>query len=179
MRFSLPLVAAAVLLAGCATLDEAECRSVDWFDLGVRDGADGYAATRIGDHRQACSEFGLGVEQAHWRRGYEAGLESYCTIDNGYAVGRRGMYYGRVCPLDMERDFLAAFALGRETYDVEQEMAQLDQRIVSLESRLARSEDLSDQARLDARRALGELYRQMSWLRRSRDRLEFEWRSRF
>lgn len=170
---------ALLLLTGCATLDEGQCRTVDWFDLGQRDGADGYPPERIGDHHQACAEFGLQVDGDHWRRGYQAGLESYCTAENGYAVGRRGMHYGRVCPDGAESGFLAAYELGRETYDIEQEIAQLDRRIESLQERLSRSEGVDQEARRDTRRHLSELYRQMGWLRRSRDRLESEWRYRF
>lgn len=173
------MAAAALLLTSCATLSETECRSVDWFDLGVRDGTHGYSESRLDEHRQSCSEHGLATDAAAWRQGHVTGLESYCTVDNGYHVGRRGLHYGRVCPAAAEREFLAAYELGRETYDVEQEMADLDRRIESLESRLARSDGMSNEERQDTRRYLAELYRQMGWLRRSRDRLEFEWRRRF
>lgn len=166
-------------LYGCATLDESECRSVDWYQLGLKDGSDGYTATRLGDHREACAEYGLNVGATEWRRGYDTGLDNYCTVDNGYAVGRRGMYYGHVCPAEVERAFVSAYELGKETYDVEQEISDLDRRIDSLETRLSRSEDLSDEDRRLARRQVAELYREMNWLRRSRDRLEAEWRRRF
>ncbi|MGQ0697240.1 MAG: DUF2799 domain-containing protein [Panacagrimonas sp.] len=179
MRFSLMLVCGALLLSGCATLNESECRNVDWFDLGSRDGSLGHSRNRLDEHGKACSEFGLAADSAAWEKGYEAGLESYCSVDNGYRVGRQGGYYGRVCPVDLEGDFTDAYALGRETYQVEGELAELGRRIESLESRLYRDDKLSDETRRQVRYQLSDLYRQFSWLRRSRDRLEDEWRRRF
>lgn len=168
----------ALWIAGCATLNESECRSVDWFELGSRDGASGHSRGRLENHSEACSEFGLKADESAWREGYETGLEGYCTIDNGYSVGRHGGHYGRVCPAELEGEFVAAYELGRETHDVQREIEEISRYIESAESRLAGKKDLSDDARSDLRRQLYELYRQLSWLRRSRDRLEDEWRRR-
>lgn len=165
----------ALALAGCATLNESECRSIDWYQLGARDGSAGLAQTRIEDHREACSEFGLAPDRAAWRQGYEAGLLDYCTAETGYRVGRRGGWYGQVCPLGAEREFLAAYDLGREIYDVEAELGELDRRIDSLQQRLT-SDQLEDSTRREVRRQLSYLYEQRHWLRRSIDRLESEWR---
>lgn len=174
----LAALAGALLLAGCATLDETECRSVDWFQLGARDGADGSARSRLEEHRKACSEFGLATDDAAWVQGYEAGLLDYCTADNGYRIGRRGGYYGRVCPAREERDFLDAYELGRETYEVEREIAEVDRRAESLQQRLV-SDKLDADVRRELRRQLSEVYSRGHWLRRSLDRLEREaWRLR-
>lgn len=179
MRFSrLVLAAGAFALGGCATLNESECRSVDWYQLGTRDGAEGYGRARLESHREACSEFGLAADDAAWSQGYEDGLQSYCTADNGYRVGRRGGSYAQVCPLETEREFLSAYELGRDTYEVDQELADVKRRIDSLESSLA-SDKTDDAMRRDLRRQVSEQYRQASWLRRSLDRLESEWRRRY
>ena len=171
------VLAAALALAACATLNESECRTADWFQLGARDGVDGAARTRIEDHRKACAEFGLPADDAAWFQGYEAGLQDYCTEANGYRVGRRGGYYGRVCPATEERAFLDAYALGRETYDVEREIAELDRRAESLQQRLV-GDKLDDDVRREARRQLAEAYSRGNGLRRSLDRLDREWRRR-
>lgn len=176
MRRSAPLLAA-LILAGCATLDERECRHIDWYQLGARDGGFGYAERRIDEHREACSAFGLGVDESAWRQGHAAGLQDFCTADNGYRVGQRGGYYGQVCPLEQEREFLAAYELGREIYAVESEQAELGRRIDSLEQRLI-SDGVDDSTRREIRRQLVHLYEHRLWLRRSADRLEREWRRR-
>jgi hypothetical protein len=171
----LAVIAGAFVLGSCATLNESECRSVDWFQLGARDGNDGAARSRIEDHRKACAEYGLPADDAAWFQGYEAGLLDYCTADNGYRVGRRGGYYGRVCPAQEERAFLDAYELGHETYQVENEIAELDRRAESLQQRLV-SDKLDDDVRRELRRQLAEVYSRGNWLRRSLDRLEREWR---
>ncbi len=178
MRLSLLLVCAALGLSSCATLNESECRTADWFQLGTREGADGYPRTRIDEHRKACSEFGMAADDAVWIEGYEAGLLDYCTVDNGYKVGRGGGYYSRVCPAQLEADFVAAYDLGKETYDVEREIADLDRRVQSLQERLV-SDKIDDATRKDVRRQLSDLYNRAHWLRRSHDRLESEWRRRY
>jgi hypothetical protein len=171
-------VAVALLLGSCATLDESECRSADWFQLGARDGADGSARSRIEEHRKACAEFGLAADDAAWFEGYEAGLLDYCTADNGYRIGRRGGYYGRVCPAQEERAFLDAYELGHETYEVEREITELDRRAESLQQRLV-SDKLDADVRRELRRQLADVYNRGNWLRRSLDRLERQaWRLR-
>lgn len=178
MRPSLA-AALALWLCACATLDESECRSVDWHQLGHRDGEQGHSRTRLESHREACSEFGLAADDEAWRQGYSAGLESYCVVENGYRVGRNGGNYAQVCPAESESDFHAAWELGRETHDVERQIGELDRRIDSVESRLINDKALPDDSRRDLRRQLAELYREMSWLRRARDRLDAEWRRGF
>lgn len=168
----------AIALNGCATLNESQCRSADWYQLGTRDGSEGYARNRLESHREACSEFGLVADDAAWRQGYEDGLESYCTADNGYRVGRRGGSYARVCPAEADGEFIAAYELGRETSAVEQELAQVRQRIDALESHLGNNK-IDDATRKDLRRQVSEQYRQASWLRRSLERLDSEWRRRY
>lgn len=178
MRLSLAMLAAALALGSCATLDESECRTADWFQLGVRDGTEGYPRTRLDEHRKACSEFDMAADDAQWREGYENGLLDYCTVDNGYQVGRGGGYYSRVCPAQVEHEFVAAYDLGKETYDVEREMAELDRRVRALQERLV-SDKISDSTRREVRRHLSDLYDRSHWLRRTHDRLKNEWRRRY
>ena len=177
MRHSLLGLAAALALGSCATLNESECRTADWYRIGLRDGTEGYSRTRLDDHRKACTEYGLGSDEAAWKDGYETGLLDYCTVDNGYRVGRRGGYYYDVCPVQDERSFVAAYELGKETYDVERELAEHERRVQALQERLV-SDKIDDKTRREVRRQLSDLYDRGHWLRRSLDRLENEWRRR-
>lgn len=177
MRYEVLLICGVLVLGGCATLNESECRSADWSQLGARDGGLGYSRDRLQDHRKACSEFGLAADDAAWSEGYAAGLADYCTADNGYRVGRQGGHYANVCPAQAERRFVPAYELGRETYDLEREMEELDRRIESLQARLI-GDKIDDGVRVDVRRQLADLYNRSHWLRRSLDRLDAEWRRR-
>lgn len=172
-RFLL-LAALGLALGACATLDESECRGGDWYRIGVRDGAAGYAASRLEDHRRACTEYGLGADDPAWQRGYADGLRDYCTPESGYRTGRRGGVYQHVCPVQDERVFLSAYELGRETYEVEREIEELDGRVRALQERLG-DERLHADLRRDLRRQVADLYDRGAWLRRSLDRLEREW----
>ena len=53
-----------LLLAGCATLSERECRDQDWYGIGADDGFDGAPASTIEDHRKACTEYGIEPAEA-------------------------------------------------------------------------------------------------------------------
>lgn len=48
--------------------------------------------------------------------GRDAGLKSYCTADNGYALGEKGQSYNGVCEHHDEAAFLAAHDRGLELY---------------------------------------------------------------
>jgi hypothetical protein len=60
---------------GCATLGKEECLNADWFTIGFEDGARGYPASRIGDHREACAKHGVTLisdlmSRAAWQQEY-------------------------------------------------------------------------------------------------------------
>lgn len=62
MRSPAPLIAiGALLLSACSTttLNEDECRMVDWRTLGYEDGVAGHSGERISAHRKACAEHGI------------------------------------------------------------------------------------------------------------------------
>lgn len=172
------LTVAAVLLAGCATLSEEQCRAVNWRELGERDGAQGYASSRLDAHREACSEIGVIPDEELYAQGREQGLMHYCEADNGYRLGRRGERPSEVCPRQLKQDFLDAHEMGFRTYETERELATTREDIERLESRLASDKNLSNEQRAYARRELNELYYEARYLRRRLDQLDDEWRLR-
>lgn len=103
------LIALAFLLAGCATLNEQECRSKPASQLGLEDGRQGYGLWRLDKHVEACSRFGLGIDRAAYLAARERGLREYCTPDNGERVGYRGERYENVCPAELEGPFLKRY----------------------------------------------------------------------
>lgn len=118
MRF--PAVAiVALVLSGCATMNEAECVSVDWRTVGFEDGAAGRSADRIGQHRKACAKHGVTPDLAAYQAGREEGLREYCTPANGFNVGSRGNSYSGLCPADLEPAFSVAYESGRRLYTLE------------------------------------------------------------
>lgn len=111
-----------VAVAGCATLDEDQCRSVDWVTLGTLDGREGFPTRRVLDHAKACAQYGLPVDQAAWLRGWESGIRNYCTPQRGYSEGRDGARYRDACPAEVERGFLAAYRPAKRVADAENDL---------------------------------------------------------
>lgn len=117
------VLAACLVLGGCATLSKEECQQADWYALGMEDGAQGHPLARLGEHREACSEHGIRPDSLSYERGRERGLLEYCTYQRGLGEGRAGYSYHGVCPADTEPLFLEGYHLGRE---LRSERARLD-----------------------------------------------------
>lgn len=115
MRFA-TLAAVLLLGSGCATMNEAECLTVDWRTVGYEDGVAGYAGDRIAQHRKACARHGVSPDLVAYQSGRDEGLREYCQPANGFRVGARGNGYAGVCPADLDASFAAAYESGRRLY---------------------------------------------------------------
>lgn len=132
-------------LSACATLNEAECETTNWRDLGERNGQEGKASSFIVEHQKACSAFGLPVDGTAWRAGWERGIRQYCTPQNGLLVGKSGTYYANACPVDLAAGFIRTYTVGKRVYDAGQERDRVRREIEELEQSLS---DISDQKEL-------------------------------
>ncbi len=124
------------LMTGCSTLNEAECRNADWRAVGYEDGTRGSATSRVGEHRQACADFGVTPDIDAYRAGHAEGVLEYCTPARGFDAGKRGYTYNGVCSGSQETAFLEGYNTGREHYTVQQQISEYDQKIRSSESKL-------------------------------------------
>jgi hypothetical protein len=148
MKALAPLLAAgSLLLAGCSTtsLNEDECRTVDWRTVGYEDGVAGRSGERIGDHRKACAEYGIAPDLEAYRAGRADGLREFCQPHNGYRAGVNGTPYYDSCPADLAPAFVEAYDSGRQLYlrtrrvtDAEAGIEYRRREIVRLEDALAR-----------------------------------------
>ena len=120
------LSAALLLLAGCATMNEDECRSADWYTVGFEDGAHGRAINYIGNHREACAEYGISPRADRYQDGWNEGIRRYCTPRNGYQAGMRGASRSAQCPADLARDFDIAYHYGYRIYLLNRELSAID-----------------------------------------------------
>jgi hypothetical protein len=146
-------VAAGVLLvSGCASsLSKNQCRAGDWQTIGYRDGANGYASTRLLEHQDACVKLGVLPDRDRYMRGWQEGVTTFCTAENGFSQGENGAGYGRICPSDLEPEFLSAYKDGRSLYlagaEVDRlaglldsksgELVSVNERLVTVVSRVA------------------------------------------
>jgi hypothetical protein len=127
------LAVLSLLLSGCATLDEGQCRTVNWYQLGERDGAEGQARERMNAHAEACAEYGIRPNERDYLAGHDAGLRRYCVLDNAIREGLAGHDYRGVCPPGVGFRFAE---LHRYAYEVHRARDQVD----SLERESARLE---------------------------------------
>jgi hypothetical protein len=128
------LLAAIVLVPGCASLSKGECLAEDWYSIGVRDGANGAGEERLLAHAEACSEHGTRPDRTAWQAGRVAGLERYCTAHRGLRAGEHGETYRGVCGPGGEDAFLHGYAVGRELADVRGRLSWIDREIRSIEA---------------------------------------------
>jgi hypothetical protein len=138
MSIRLPIAGALALLAlsGCATVSKTECQTGDWYDIGIRDGANGYAEERFLADAKACAKHGLTADRTQWAEGRRQGLQRYCTLRNGLAVGEQRSGYAGVCPQPAEDEFLRGYSLGRDLADARARLAHETQEIHQLRERL-------------------------------------------
>jgi hypothetical protein len=175
-----------LLLGGCASMNEQECLTGDWYAIGYEDGVKGLSADQVGSYRKACASHNVRPNLQQYQAGREQGLREFCAPLNGFNVGQRGASYGGVCPADMEVDFLSAFQSGRTLYQLrsqvngasrsisykESELSDLEYNIQNAEAQLISKETTWEQRALllsdlkDMSRRQGELAEEIIGLER-------------
>ena len=123
------LIAAALLISGCATMSGDECMTSDWRAIGFEDGSRGYAASRISSHRKACAKHGVTPDLQAYQEGRNEGLYQYCRPSNGFNVGANGGSYNGVCADHNEFQFIDAFNTGRQLYTLRSRVNNADFQI--------------------------------------------------
>ena len=158
------LVAALILLPGCASMSKEECLTANWLDQGFRDGRSGQPLSLIAEHRKACAKVSVVPNDTLYFQGREQGIALYCTPENGLLVGRQGHAYRNACPAALEHEFLVSYQTGKQLYDAEQRIAALNQETRQLELFLRDEDDR------EKRRYLRQDLRDLDWeLQRARD----------
>ena len=137
------LLAAPLMISGCATLDKNECASVSWYDLGLRDGQSGQTSIYVAKHVKACAKHGIPVDEQSWRTGWDSGIRVYCTPENGLNVGSQGGHYADSCPADQALLFRGAYDVGRAYHNATRERDRIYNEISTLKSDASREKDLA------------------------------------
>ena len=179
-RVSLALLAlGAVLLSGCASMSEEQCRGANWAALGQADARDGDMPQFGADRVTSCVEKGIPGNLAEWQRGWEMGRREVCTPGNAVTWAQRSSdYTPGFCPPDMEPVFLSVYTPARERYRFEKRIrdlqSQIDDRsrkLDDIDRQLRRSENQSRDRQNDLRSRRSSLERE---IRNLRDRMQTE-----
>ncbi len=126
-----------LLLVGCATLSEDECKGGDWYEIGRSDGADGRKFDFILQHAKACNKFDIKPIASEWRRGRDAGLPLYCTPVRAHAEGKRGKHLSPVCPVSQQARLERANERGLTYHRIRQHINETQRRISHLNTEIA------------------------------------------
>lgn len=143
-----------LLTAGCAVMTPEQCEYADWMELGERDGRDGRASDYIATRAQACRKAGIAPDATAYRIGWDRGIAHYCTLDQGFQDGFDGRAYGRVCPAELEPEFLTGYGVGYEIHRARVARDAEDRMIQSIEAALADPGDRTEQQIRDLERDL-------------------------
>lgn len=131
------LIGSLISLAGCASLSKDECLHADWRMIGFEDGAKGKSPDYLGEHREACAEYGVVPNQNLYLKGREDGLVEYCRPYNAFQEGVRGATYQGVCPAYKQDAFLEAYQYGKKIHEADQKVNDQESNIKDLESSLS------------------------------------------
>jgi hypothetical protein len=136
------LFSIAVMLgvSGCASMSADECTMSDWRTIGFEDGAQGYTADRLGNHRKACAKHGVAPDFEAYQSGRNEGLRQYCQPSRGFNLGAGGGRYNGVCPGDMEPDFVDAFNSGHTLYNLRSNVNSSNYQINAKRAELEKAE---------------------------------------
>lgn len=134
--------ATCLMIIGCATLTEDQCTRGNWYEIGIQDGANGYAQReRFQKHQTACREYGVTIKPALYEKGYQEGIKQYCVPSNGFRLGKSGTFYGNVCPPGLEAAFLRQYQIGAEVFQLETQLSSTYRIISDVEDRLDAEKD--------------------------------------
>jgi len=106
------LGACVFILQGCATINEVDCLSADWTQVGFIDGERGLKSNQINSHKSACKKFDVQPDHEHYAMGHKSGAIEFCQPIRGYETGRNRSEYNYICPPDLEPAFIRGYING-------------------------------------------------------------------
>ncbi|MBI2748044.1 MAG: DUF2799 domain-containing protein [Burkholderiales bacterium] len=159
------LMLAAVALLGCESMSAPQCKVADWYRVGLADGAGGERDSRIADYTEDCAKAGVTPNAPLYRRGWDAGIQQFCTAANGWREGVQG-HSGKssVCLGQVGYSaFSHYFDAGMQVHRVNAQMQHNAQESYRLQQRLESSKN--DEEAKNLRQDLRHIDREQSQLR--------------
>ena len=160
MRTLLACVAAAAVVAGCGTIPEQECATVNWYDLGLKDGRAGQPPDRVAQHRDACKGVEVEPDELAYLQGRKVGIAEYCAPANAFRDGLAGNEYHGQCDGTFARNHAAALRVATLRRAIERNRGDASWR----ESEI-RSDRTPDSRRAELRSQVRELDRNREAMR--------------
>lgn len=168
MKSAAAVLMSLVLLAGCATMTDDECRKADWQTVGRRDGEDGRNDRWLDAHRKACSKAGVVPDQRLWLRGWADGVQRFCVPHRAWRLGLGDSSYSGACRDHSEAQFLRHYEAGRVAYRARKDKEDKEKQIADAEEQLKKA--TRDDERKTLRNRIRDLDSDLIALRRKLDR---------
>ena len=132
-KTSILVLAGSLFLSGCA-LTEKQCVEGNWAGIGKHDGIKGQTEDYVEKHVKSCAKHGVSVDQSEWERGRQIGLQTYCTPQSAFQLGKRGRNLRAVCDVNKMAELQAANDKGQKYYDLTQDIESVRRDINDLRS---------------------------------------------
>lgn len=144
------LVMGIFTLAGCASMNEKECKTADWRLIGYEDGIVGRSTIQLKEHREACAEHGVSPDLDLYLTGHREGMMVYCRPVNAFSLGRGGHAYPAICPAKLEDELRPAYRDGAKVHQYRSRVKKVQQRLTNKRRRY----DENDQTLADYQKEL-------------------------
>ncbi len=116
MKFGL-VVLGSLFLSACAShLNQQQCASMNWYQVGYNDGVAGQYQQDLHTAIQDCAKFGMTVDATRYQQGWQAGVKQFCQPEQAEQLGTRGQTYNPVCPANLSAAFDQAWRHGLRRY---------------------------------------------------------------
>ncbi len=145
-----------LIVVGCSTMDKGECVTANWHQLGIKDGNKGYNKSNISKYASDCGEHGIRPNQAQYLSGWQKGIVTFCTRDNGFYHGIKGRSYENSCPASLKDKFYSAYLTGKNVYREQSVVSSIQYKLNEIRDELA-DKKLSDADRATKKSKLKKL----------------------
>jgi len=86
------------------------------YQTGVELGQAGFAQQDINHRKPVCDLAGIALRTDAYKPGWEKGIATFCTTDNGYHMANEGKSFPEVCPPALVPGFRAGYRTGQDNY---------------------------------------------------------------
>lgn len=159
-------------ISGCAHNSHQPCQEKDWYEIGRQDGAIGSPEAQYAERTSTCSD-PTSQTTSLYNQGRKAGLVSYCSPINAFELGKSEAQYHKVCPQNLEPDFLRSYHKGKKFITLQNKNAELGRELRSLDEQInnqklskQKKSQLSSKA-IEIKRELASKKRQIQDLQRN------------
>ena len=119
------LAVISVFISGCATLNEAECISANWYDLGSENALSGKKSSFVAEHTSACKKYQITPDFDLYREGWQQGIKQFCSAQSGWRYGIAGNYYRNTCDTQAQAECLKGYNPARKIVQKKREISDL------------------------------------------------------